>query len=33
MGEDWGDKGYCYISKSVLEASDSEFVAVLVKKD
>jgi C1A family cysteine protease len=32
-GEDWGDKGYCYIPKNVLEASDPEFVAVLVKKD
>jgi hypothetical protein len=28
-GEDWGDKGYCYIPKSVLAQSDPEFVAIL----
>jgi hypothetical protein len=31
-GEDWGDKGYGYVPKSVLAESDSEFVAALVKK-
>ena len=31
-GTDWGDKGYCYVPKNVLAASDPEFVAVLVKK-
>jgi hypothetical protein len=32
-GTDWGDQGYCYIPKKVLEASDPELIAVLVKKD
>jgi hypothetical protein len=32
-GSDWGDQGYCYIPKKVLEASDPELIAVLVKKD
>jgi hypothetical protein len=32
-GSDWGDNGYCYIPKKVLEASDPELIAVLVKKD
>ncbi len=32
-GENWGDKGYCYIPKNVLAASDPEFIAALVKKD
>ncbi len=32
-GEDWGDKGYCYIPKNVLAESDPELVAVLLKKD
>ena len=32
-GEDWGDKGYCYIPKNVLMESDPEMVAVLVKKE
>jgi hypothetical protein len=32
-GTDWGDNGYCYIPKKVLEASDPELIAVLVKKD
>jgi C1A family cysteine protease len=32
-GEEWGDKGYCYIPKNVLADSDPDFVAVLVKKD
>jgi len=32
-GTDWGDKGYCYIPKKVLEASDPELIAVLVKKE
>lgn len=31
-GTDWGDKGYCYVPKNVLMASDPEFVAVLIKK-
>ncbi len=31
-GENWGDKGYGYVPKSVLAASDPEFVAALVKK-
>ena len=31
-GTDWGEKGYCYIPKNVLAASDPEFVAVLLKK-
>jgi len=33
MGTDWGDGGYCYVRKKVLEASDPELIAVLVKKD
>jgi hypothetical protein len=32
-GTDWGDSGYCYVPKKVLEASDPELIAVLVKKD
>lgn len=32
-GEQWGDKGYCYIPKNVLADSDPDFAAVLVKKD
>ncbi|MGH9663999.1 MAG: C1 family peptidase, partial [Bryobacteraceae bacterium] len=31
-GADWGDKGYCYIPKAVLVASDPEFVAVLLRR-
>jgi len=31
-GEDWGDKGYCYIPKKVLLASDAEFVALMLAK-
>jgi C1A family cysteine protease len=31
-GTDWGDKGYCYIPKNVLAASDPEFVAILLKR-
>jgi hypothetical protein len=31
-GADWGDKGYCYIPKNVMAASDAEFVAILLKK-
>jgi len=31
-GENWGDKGYGYVPKSVLAESDPEFVAALVKK-
>jgi len=31
-GEDWGDKGYCYIPKKVLEESEPEFVAILFKR-
>jgi hypothetical protein len=32
-GTDWGDNGYCYVPRKVLEASDPELIAVLVKKD
>jgi len=32
-GEDWGDKGYCYIPKNVLAESDPEFIAALVRRD
>ncbi len=32
-GEDWGDKGYCYIPKNVLAASEPDLIAVLIKKD
>jgi Papain family cysteine protease len=32
-GEDWGDKGYCYIPKNVLAESEPDLVAVLVKND
>jgi len=32
-GENWGDKGYCYIPKNVLAQSEPDLVAVLVKKD
>jgi hypothetical protein len=32
-GEDWGDKGYCYVPKSVLADSEPDLIAVLVKKD
>lgn len=32
-GTDWGDKGYCYVPKNVLEQSEPDLVAVLVKKD
>ncbi len=32
-GTDWGDKGYAYVPKNVLAASDPEFVAVLLKRD
>ncbi|MCP5493021.1 MAG: C1 family peptidase [Leptospiraceae bacterium] len=28
-GEDWGDKGYCYIPKNVLAGSDPDFTAFL----
>jgi hypothetical protein len=31
-GTSWGDKGFCYIPKNVLAASDPDFVAVLLKK-
>jgi hypothetical protein len=31
-GTDWGDKGYAYVPKNVLAASDPEFVAVLLKQ-
>lgn len=31
-GPDWGDKGYCYIPKNVLAASEPEFVAILLKR-
>lgn len=32
-GGDWGDKGYCYIPKNVLAASEPDLIGVLVKKD
>jgi Papain family cysteine protease len=32
-GESWGDKGYCYMPKNVLAESESDLVAVLVRKD
>lgn len=32
-GENWGDKGYCYIPKNVIAESEPDLVAVLVKKD
>ena len=32
-GTDWGDKGYAYVPKNVLAASDPEFVALLLKRD
>jgi hypothetical protein len=32
-GTDWGDNGYCYVPRKVLEASEPELIAVLVKKD
>lgn len=31
-GMDWGDKGYCYIPKAVLAASDPELIAVLLRR-
>jgi hypothetical protein len=31
-GEDWGDKGYCYIPKKVLLDSKPEFCAILVQR-
>jgi hypothetical protein len=31
-GTDWGDKGYAYVPKNVLAASDPEYVAVLLKR-
>jgi C1A family cysteine protease len=32
LGENWGDKGYCYIPKSVLAESEPDVIAILVKK-
>jgi hypothetical protein len=32
-GENWGDKGYCYIPKNVLAQSEPDLIAILVKKD
>lgn len=32
-GETWGDKGYCYIPKNVLERSEPDLIAVLVRKE
>jgi hypothetical protein len=32
-GEEWGDKGYCYIPKNVLAESEPDLIAVLIKKD
>jgi hypothetical protein len=31
-GAGWGDQGFCYIPKTVLAASDPEFVAVLLRR-
>jgi hypothetical protein len=31
-GEDWGDKGYCYIPKKVLAQSEPELVAILLER-
>ncbi len=31
-GTDWGDKGYCYVPKNVLAASEPEFVAMLLQR-
>lgn len=31
-GTNWGDNGYCYIPRRVLQESDAEFVAVLIGK-
>jgi hypothetical protein len=31
-GEDWGDKGYCYIPKKVLTESEPEAVAIIPRK-
>jgi len=31
-GTDWADKGYCYVPKNVLAASDPEFIAVLMRR-
>jgi hypothetical protein len=28
-GEDWGDKGYCYVPKKVLVDAEAEFVAIV----
>lgn len=28
-GEDWGDKGYCYVPKKVLADSEPEFIAIV----
>ncbi len=32
-GADWGDGGYCYVPKKVLQDADPEFEAVLAKRD
>ncbi len=32
-GENWGDKGYCYIPKNVLAQSEPDLIAILVKKE
>ena len=32
-GTDWGDKGYCYIPRAVLERSEPELHAMLVRKE
>jgi len=31
-GTGWGDRGFCYIPKNVLVASDPEFVAILLRR-
>ncbi|MBI3394504.1 MAG: hypothetical protein HY042_01575 [Spirochaetia bacterium] len=31
-GDDWGDKGYCYIPKAVLAQSDPDFTALILEE-
>ena len=31
-GTRWGDKGYCYIPKKVLAASDPDFTALILQR-
>jgi hypothetical protein len=30
-GEEWGDKGYCYIPKKVLAQADADFTALILQ--